>query len=185
MAILTPDALPSNVRFNTDTSEIYEVDGNGDEVSGTRSAVAEDVALLISDRNSWQSAETAKVASQIANTTNTNLITLGGIATLNAKIYSARLPVPANFSVVSISVSAGTAGSGNCQFRVLNKGSAISSSMTLASGATNYTVVPTNTSSTGPVSISGSATDNYLQLEVTSIGETAPRNVTFSLRISG
>jgi hypothetical protein len=67
MAILTPDALPSNVRFNTDTSEIYEVDGNGDEVSGTRSAVAEDVALLISDRNSWQSAETAKVANQVAN----------------------------------------------------------------------------------------------------------------------
>lgn len=67
MAILIPDALPSNVRFNTDTSEIYEVDANGNEVSGTRSAVAEDVALLISDRNSWQSAETAKVGNQVAN----------------------------------------------------------------------------------------------------------------------
>ena len=67
MAILIPDALPSNVRFNTDTSEIYEVDANGNEVSGTRSAVAEDVALLISNRNSWQSAETAKVAGQVAN----------------------------------------------------------------------------------------------------------------------
>jgi hypothetical protein len=67
MAILTPDALPNNIRFNTDTSEIYEVDANGNEVSGTRSAVAEDVALLISNRNSWQSAETAKVANQVAN----------------------------------------------------------------------------------------------------------------------
>jgi hypothetical protein len=67
MAILTPDALPNNIRFNTDTSEIYEVDANGNEVSGTRSAVAEDVALLISDRNSWQSAETAKVGNQVAN----------------------------------------------------------------------------------------------------------------------
>ena len=32
MAILTPDALPSNIRFDTDTGEIYEVDGSGNEV---------------------------------------------------------------------------------------------------------------------------------------------------------
>lgn len=184
MAIITSNAL-TNVRFDDTTNEIFQVDANGNEISNSRFTVSSDVATLIKDRTTATANEATKVASQAANTVGTNLVTLGGIATLNAKIYSARLPVPANFSVVSISVSAGTAGSGNCQFRILNKGSAISSSMTLASGATNYTVVPTNTSSNGPVSISGSATDNYLQLEVTSIGATAPRNVTFSLRISG
>ena len=184
MAIIT-SGLFSTVRFDDTTNEIYQVDGNGTEISGTRSVVASDVATLIKNRTTWQTNETTKIASQIANTTGTSLVPLGGIATLAVKTYSARLPVPANFSVVSLSVSAGTAGTGDCTFRILNKGSAISSSMTFTGGSTNYTVVPQNTSSNGPAVVSGTATDNYLQIQVQTVGTVPPKNITFSLRIAG
>lgn len=185
MAILTPNALPSDIRFDTANNQIWQVDGGGNEISGTRSTLTSKVGLSISNRSSWQTQETADIASQFQNLTNTSILTLGGIATLNAKTYSARIPVPETFSIVSVSVSAGTAGSGtgSNQFVILNKGSAISSSITITNGVTSYNVVPTNVAGTGPVAVTGTATDNYLQIQVTSVSSTPPKNITFSLRL--
>lgn len=158
---------------------------DGVEVSPTGSTVT---TYLATDafHQDWITKETQR---KLAETPNISVVPLGGIATLNAKTYSARLPMPSNFSIRSVSVSAGTAGSGGtggsaATFRILNKGSAITSTITLANNATTYTVTPqTSTGATGPVIISGTDTDNYLQVQVQTVGSTPPKNVTFSLTI--
>lgn len=185
MAILTPDALPSNIRFDTDTGEIYEVDGSGNEVAGTRSAVATDVALLITNRNSWQSAETSKVASQVANATPTtsgkSYMTLGGIGVLKQKVYDAVLPINENTSIVSMSIACATSGSANITFQLKKIPNGSNTAQNLGSG---QTLTAGNTYQSFSFSPElGLVPGDRVQVEVTTslTGVTAPTKVTISL----
>jgi len=198
MAIITSNAL-TNVRFDDTTDEIFQVDGNGNEISNSRFTVSADVATLIKDRATAVANEATKVANQVANviptgatgpqgpqgaqgnhgnngTSSKVMIPLGGIATLAQKTYDAMLPISESTSIHCISVVCATsAPSTNISFILVKNGSDVSgTSFTLSSGTTfaSYTFASPITSVSG----------DKLQIKVsTSVGSTPPTKVTFTL----
>jgi hypothetical protein len=201
MAIITSNAL-TNVRFDDTTDEIFQVDGNGNEISNSRFTVSADVATLIKDRATAVANEATKVANQVANviptgatgpqgpqgaqgsqgnhgnngTSSKVMIPLGGIATLAQKTYDAMLPISESTSIHSMSVVCATsAPSTNISFILVKNGSDVSgTSFTLSSSTTfaSYTFASPITSVSG----------DKLQIKVsTSVGATPPTKVTFTL----
>lgn len=184
MAIITSNAL-TNVRFDDTTNEIFQVDANGNEISNSRFTVSSDVALLISNRNSWQSAETSKVSSQVNNATPTtsgkSYITLGGIGVLQQKVYNAILPINENTSIVSMSIACATSGSANITFQLKKIPNGSNTTQNLGSAQTLTAGNTYQSFSFSPelVLVPG----DRVQVEVTTslTGVTAPTKVTVSL----
>jgi hypothetical protein len=110
-----------------------------------------------------------------ANTSATTILTLGGIATLSQKTYSAKLPVDQNYTLVSMTIAC-TSGTNNVNFQVLKNGSAWGSAQTLTGG---------NGYQTFSLNLTGGLANDYLQIQVSStITGTAPTNVTVAFKIA-
>ena len=110
-----------------------------------------------------------------ANTSATTILTLGGIATLSQKTYSAKLPVDQNYTLVSMSIAC-TSGTNNVNFQVLKNDSAWGSAQTLTGGSGYQTF---------SLNLTGGLANDYLQIQVSStITGTAPTNVTVAFKIA-
>jgi hypothetical protein len=110
-----------------------------------------------------------------ANTSATTILTLGGIATLSQKTYSAKLPVDQNYTLVSMTIAC-TSGTNNVNFQVLKNGSAWGSAQTLTGGSGYQTF---------SLNLTGGLANDYLQIQVSStITGTAPTNVTVALKLA-
>jgi hypothetical protein len=108
-------------------------------------------------------------------TTTTYTAQLGGIATLAAKVYSARIPIPVAYTLTRITVAC-VAGSNTINFQVKRTPSG-------GSIANFGSAVPLTAGSAyvdSALSLSGSAGD-VLQIEATGTMGTAPTNVTVTL----
>ena len=100
------------------------------------------------------------------------IIALGGIATLEQKTYSARLPFDSAFTVKTVS-DACVAGAANVNFMLLNNGVQFGPEVTL---------LASNAYQSFAINQSGIAGD-VIQVQVSSaVGVTPPTNVTFSLK---
>jgi len=103
---------------------------------------------------------------------NPSVLTLGGIATLSQKVYSAKIPLDLGGTIHSATIAC-TAGTANVNFRLLRNGVLLGTEQTLTASSTYQTF-------TLGYSV---AANSFIQFEVTSNpGGTPPTDVTLSLR---